>query len=180
MLEDFPQHQRIGLARRFIRATGDIEIFQPTASRQYMIEPTTALAGSDRQAETLSTEVFQGLSHPLEQGRRLAFQGVVMITITAPELIDATHIVEFRVKGRNGLRQTEADNAFDGDIVAPGQPTDTSRDTHGLDYAGYGIHQRAIPIEDQQSIVTHRDAPESSATSRPPALPASVRRHQAG
>ena len=61
------QHQRMGLAGRFIRATREIKIITPATPLEHPLQTMATLARSHRQVKALRPKCLKRLSHTRKQ-----------------------------------------------------------------------------------------------------------------
>src|SRR5690606_41374374 len=130
--------QRIRLAGRVVRTTGDIEEILPPLRHQRSIETGPTFSRGHRENVPTLAECLQGLRDTRVQDRRLRLERQIVFTISTTKNLDHLRIRYIRVQRSDRLRHRQPDDAPYPRLAPPGQTTDIRRHPNGFDDAPDG------------------------------------------
>src|SRR5690606_147086 len=113
------------------------------------------------------------------QLRRLMLQRQVMLGVMLTKTRLLIGVDEGRIQAGDCLGQSKTDDALDLRIAARRQLATLRGMPYRIDNTADGIHQGAIPIEDQQLVIRHSSAPACDSRAHLPVPQNSSRRRQA-
>ena len=154
LFQNIFQHSWMRFGKGLVGATRGAEKMRGAGIAQYAVQPAARLAGRNRQQVALRRQIFQARAHAGEELHAGLVEVQEVLAVTLHHL-RARSAVDLRQQRRHRFIQPQADDMADGVLARIGRAGVFERGGEAAHDLGDGIHERSVPVENNQFMSVH-------------------------